>query len=45
MAGFLGYLVHFLEGYTALTLAFYMLSLVIPKAAFVARVLAAYISH
>lgn len=44
MAGFLGYLAYFLAGYTALTLAFYMLSIVVPKAAFVARALASYIS-
>ena len=38
------YLTKFLAGYTALTLAFYMLSLVVPKAAFVARGLASYIA-
>jgi lysophosphatidate acyltransferase len=38
------YLSYFLGGYTALTIAFYMLSLVVPKAAFVARLLAAYMS-
>ncbi|KAK0711587.1 hypothetical protein B0H67DRAFT_491539 [Lasiosphaeris hirsuta] len=43
MAGFLAYLGYFLAGYTALILAFYMLSVVVPKAAFVARVLASYI--
>jgi len=32
----------FLAGYTALTIFFYMLSLLIPRAAFVARLLAAY---
>jgi lysophosphatidate acyltransferase len=40
----LDYLTYFAAGYTALTLAFYMLSLVVPKAGFVARVLASYIS-
>ncbi|KAH8895139.1 acyltransferase-domain-containing protein [Thozetella sp. PMI_491] len=40
----LGYLGYFLAGYTALTLVFYMLSVVVPKAAFVARVLASYLS-
>lgn len=41
---FLTYVTNFLLGYAALTLSFYALSLVIPKAAFVARVLASYIS-
>lgn len=40
----LSYLTNFLLGYTALTLFFYMLSLVVPKAAFVARSLASYVS-
>ncbi|TWU77342.1 1-acylglycerol-3-phosphate O-acyltransferase [Metarhizium rileyi] len=39
-----GYLVKFLVGYTATIIFFYMASLVIPKASFVARALAAYIS-
>jgi len=43
MAAFLSYVGYFLAGYTALTLFFYMLSAVIPKAAFVARSLAAYL--
>ncbi|KAK0723105.1 hypothetical protein B0T26DRAFT_750416 [Lasiosphaeria miniovina] len=43
MASFLSYLEYFLVGYAALTLAFYMLSFVVPKAAFVARSLASYI--
>ncbi|KAI1164265.1 hypothetical protein F5B18DRAFT_650976 [Nemania serpens] len=37
-------LTYFLAGYTGLVVAFYMLSAVVPKAAFVARALAAYIS-
>ncbi|KAI0538510.1 hypothetical protein GGR58DRAFT_295806 [Xylaria digitata] len=41
---FTSYLTYFLTGYTGLVLAFYMLSAVVPKAAFVARALAAYIS-
>ncbi|GAP90056.1 putative 1-acyl-sn-glycerol-3-phosphate acyltransferase [Rosellinia necatrix] len=36
-------LVYFLSGYAALVLAFYMLSVLVPKAAFVARALASYI--
>lgn len=40
----LDYLIKFLLGYAALTISFYMASLVVPKAGFVARVLAAYIS-
>ncbi|KAL7792502.1 hypothetical protein V8C37DRAFT_380532 [Trichoderma ceciliae] len=40
----LGYVAKFLLGYAALTIFFYMLSFVVPKAAFVARVLAAYIT-
>jgi lysophosphatidate acyltransferase len=40
----LAYLAKFLVYYTAVTVAFYMLSLVVPKAAFVARALAAYLS-
>ncbi|KAK0646646.1 hypothetical protein B0T16DRAFT_330233 [Cercophora newfieldiana] len=40
----LDYLTNFVVGYTALTIAFFMLSLVVPKAGFVARVLASYIS-
>lgn len=43
MAAFLSYVGYFLAGYTALTLFFYALSTVIPKAAFVARSLAAYL--
>lgn len=39
----LAYLAKFLVYYTAATIALYMLSLVIPKAAFVARALAAYL--
>ncbi|KAL2201574.1 hypothetical protein P885DRAFT_26926 [Corynascus similis CBS 632.67] len=35
---------YFLAGYTALTIFFYMLSAIIPKSAFVARVLASYLS-
>lgn len=42
MVLFLGFVAKFLAGYAALTIAFYMLSLVVPKAAFVARVLASY---
>ncbi|RWA09336.1 hypothetical protein EKO27_g5758 [Xylaria grammica] len=41
---FTPYLTYFLAGYTGLVVAFYMLSAVVPKAAFVARVLASYIS-
>ncbi|KAI1187045.1 1-acylglycerol-3-phosphate O [Nemania serpens] len=37
-------LTYFFAGYTGLVVAFYMLSAVVPKAAFVARALAAYIS-
>lgn len=44
MSAFLYYLVYFLTGYTALTVAFYMVSIIVPKAAFVARLLASYIS-
>ncbi|KAK1249815.1 hypothetical protein MKX08_009818 [Trichoderma sp. CBMAI-0020] len=44
MALLLDYLTKFLLGYAALTLSFYMASLVVPKAGFVARSLAAYIS-
>ncbi|KKP05955.1 1-acyl-sn-glycerol-3-phosphate acyltransferase [Trichoderma harzianum] len=44
MVLFLGFIAKFLVGYTALTISFYMLSLVVPKAAFVARVLAAYMT-
>lgn len=44
MVLFLGAIAKFLVGYTALTISFYMLSLVVPKAAFVARVLAAYMT-
>lgn len=39
----LAYLAKFLVYYTAATIAFYMLSLAVPKAAFVARALAAYL--
>lgn len=38
------YLSYFLVGYTVLTVALYMLSFIVPKAAFVARLLAAYMS-
>ncbi|KAI1173949.1 hypothetical protein F4777DRAFT_418257 [Nemania sp. FL0916] len=38
------YLAYFLAGYTGLTVAFFMLSAVTPKAGFVARALASYIS-
>ncbi|KAI1074696.1 acyltransferase-domain-containing protein [Whalleya microplaca] len=41
---FTSYLIYFLEGYTALVVAFYMLSFVVPKAAFAARTLAAYVA-
>ncbi|KAH9887473.1 acyltransferase-domain-containing protein [Xylariomycetidae sp. FL2044] len=41
---FLSYLANFLVGYTVLVFALYMISPVAPKAAFVARSLAAYIS-
>ncbi|KAI1755517.1 hypothetical protein F4782DRAFT_407874 [Xylaria castorea] len=41
---FTSYLINFLAGYTGLVVAFYMLSAVVPKAAFVARALAAYIA-
>ncbi|KAL7800405.1 hypothetical protein V8C43DRAFT_273815 [Trichoderma afarasin] len=44
MVLFLGAIAKFLVGYTALTISFYMLSFVVPKAAFVARVLAAYMT-
>ena len=44
MTAFFSYLAYFVVGYTALTLAFYMLSLVVPKAAFVARLLASYLA-
>ncbi|KAF6821043.1 1-acyl-sn-glycerol-3-phosphate acyltransferase [Colletotrichum sojae] len=44
MSALLGYLYSFLKGYAALVVALYMLSFVIPKAAFGARVLASYIS-
>jgi len=40
----LEYLTKFMVGYTAITIAFYVLSMAIPKAGFVARVLASYIS-
>jgi len=40
----LDYLTKFMVGYIVLTVAFYMLSLKVPKAGFVARVLASYIS-
>ncbi|CRK07766.1 hypothetical protein BN1723_008939, partial [Verticillium longisporum] len=43
MSGILGYLYKFFVGYFALTVALYMLSIVVPKAAFGARVLAAYV--
>ncbi|KAL2133682.1 hypothetical protein VTI74DRAFT_1910 [Chaetomium olivicolor] len=44
MAAVLAYIGYFFAGYTALILFFYMLSLVVPKAAFVARSLASYLS-
>lgn len=44
MSAILGYLVKFLVGYLGLTAFFYMLSLAVPRAGFVARVLAAYIT-
>ncbi|SPQ26055.1 4d3f92ab-d368-43e3-b5b8-71a3243ab1ce [Thermothielavioides terrestris] len=44
MAAFLSYVGNVVAGYIALTLFFYLLSVVIPKAAFVARSLAAYLS-
>ncbi|KAI0805258.1 hypothetical protein GGR55DRAFT_286070 [Xylaria sp. FL0064] len=40
---FTSYLTYFFAGYTGLVVAFYMLSAVVPKAAFVARALAGYI--
>lgn len=43
MANLLDYLLYFNAGYAALIVAFYMLSVAIPKAAFVARSLASYI--
>ncbi|KAM0324378.1 hypothetical protein ACHAQA_008159 [Verticillium albo-atrum] len=43
MSDILSYLYKFFVGYFALTVALYMLSLVVPKAAFGARVLAAYV--
>lgn len=44
MSAFLGYIFSFFKGYAALVVALYMLSFVVPKAAFAARVLASYIS-
>jgi lysophosphatidate acyltransferase len=44
MATFLCYVGYFLAGYIALTLFFYMLSAIIPKSAFVARLLASYLA-
>ncbi|KAL2155883.1 hypothetical protein VTH82DRAFT_625 [Thermothelomyces myriococcoides] len=44
MADILLYLGYFLAGYTALTLLFYMMSVIVPKTAFVARALASYMS-
>ncbi|KAH0490633.1 hypothetical protein TgHK011_002093 [Trichoderma gracile] len=44
MVLFLGAIAKFLAGYVALTAAFYMLSLAVPKAAFVARSLASYMT-
>ncbi|KAE9575498.1 putative acyltransferase [Colletotrichum fructicola] len=44
MSALLGYIFSFLKGYAALVVALYMLSFVVPKAAFGARVLASYIS-
>ncbi|KAK3375421.1 hypothetical protein B0H63DRAFT_278834 [Podospora didyma] len=41
---YLAYLAYFFASYTALTLSFFMLSFVVPKAAFVARVLASYLA-
>ncbi|KAF9872669.1 p protein [Colletotrichum karsti] len=43
MSALLGYLYTFFKGYAALVVALYMLSFVVPKAAFGARVLASYI--
>ena len=37
-----GYLTYFFEGYVALTVALYIMSFVVPRAAFAARVLASY---
>ncbi|KAK3391740.1 hypothetical protein B0T20DRAFT_64002 [Sordaria brevicollis] len=44
MASLLYYPVYFFEGCIALTIGFYMLSLILPRAAFVARSLASYLS-
>jgi len=44
MAAILDYLGYSIAGYTALTVFFYMLAYVLPKAAFVARALASYFS-
>jgi len=44
MSSIIYYLSYFLVGYTALTVSFYMLSLLVPMAAFVARLLAAYMA-
>ncbi|EFQ27018.1 acyltransferase [Colletotrichum graminicola] len=44
MSSFLGFIFSFFKGYAALVVALYMLSFVVPKAAFAARVLASYIS-
>lgn len=44
MSAILTYLVEFLVGYFGLTVGLYMLSLVLPRAGFVARILAAYMS-
>ncbi|KAK1992028.1 acyltransferase [Colletotrichum falcatum] len=44
MSPFLGYIFSFFKGYAALVVALYMLSFVVPKAAFAARVFASYIS-
>jgi lysophosphatidate acyltransferase len=44
MVAFFDYVAKFLVGYFALTISLFMLSFVVPKAAFAARVLAGYIS-
>jgi lysophosphatidate acyltransferase len=44
MSSVLGYLANFIVGSVALTVALYMLSVVVPRAGFVARVLASYLA-
>jgi lysophosphatidate acyltransferase len=44
MSAILTYLGYFMGGYTALVVSLYLLSFVVPKAAFVARLLASYMS-